>query len=217
MNTSITMEQTPETSSLLAKISGYLTIIIAAVGGLVTIFGYFKFARGRWKNFRNWCGQMAELPKIAERIEAELIYENNISLRQQLAFLTADLHALSQIIQSETAARRATLEVIESAIFEWDKEGSCVWVNAAYRELVGRTFEQIRGENWRNSIHDLDRKMVVENWEKSIEDKTDFRSRFRVTNEKAEFWVTCEAVCNKDELGNVLGFVGKLWKIEKNL
>lgn len=214
------MENSPETS-VLTKISEYLGVLLALIAAIGSMFGYLKYGRGKWVKFKNrlaafWAipKEIAEVKTQVENIRSELIFENNLSLRQKIELFGDSLKVLKDVWTIEINTRRAMFRSSEVAIFECDKDGNCIWVNDAYEELASRSLDDVRGKGWRSQIHDEDRYKVIKEWERCVSEKRDFTMRYRYSTKKQIFLVLVAAVCIKDEQDNLLSFVGTVKKVE---
>jgi PAS domain S-box-containing protein len=211
----IMLEPTPETTpKLIATLAEYYGYVLLFLGGLGAIGGYLKFCHKRLKAAQRWCGRFLDAPNVVARLEAQMKVESGKTLIEEITWLRSSLDSIRAHVATETAARRAIMQCDEDAFFEANMKGAVLWANTAFLVMTGRKLEQITGFNWRNAIHGHYREAVVENWMSSVRDGTDFSDRFRVIRpDESVVSVRCEAYCNKDELGNVLGWVGKMWMI----
>ena len=200
--------ETPETSSgLISKISEFWPYIVSAIGVIGTIWGYVKFAHGKGRKLFAWFQLALDAPNAVAQLRANMVD------RAEFVDLKTNVQDMRRTIVAETASRRALFQHSDTAFFEADSNGRMLWVNTAYLTMVDRELHEVTDNNWRNSIHDLDRPAAVEAWRTAVADNTDYRFKFRVSTDTAEFWVIAEALCTKDDLGNVLKFVGALRKI----
>ncbi len=215
------MENSPESTSLLAKISEYLGVIIAIAGSIGVVFGYFKYLHGKMRNTKNTVKAFINIPTVLAEIQheqglvrAELVFESNLSLRQKLSEVGENLKLLKDVFTIEINTRRAMFRHAEIAYFETDNQGNCIWVNQAYEDLCDRSLDDVKGKGWRSHILDVDRYKVIKEWERAVEEKRDFTMRFQYSTRKGDFLVITNAVAIKDDLDNLLSYVGTVKKIE---
>lgn len=199
--------EAPETTGLIALVKEYWHYILGLLTGLATIWGYLKLVHGKGRAFLAWLRVAIDVPNAIAQLRVNMVD------RAEFDGLKANVQDIRVRISTETSARRALLQHSETAFFEADNRGRVLWVNAAYLSLVDRELHEVTENNWRNSIHDLDRKAAVDAWRMAVNDSTDYRFKFRISTDNSEFWVIAEALCTKDDLGNVLSFAGALRKI----
>ena len=211
MKTMALETQTPELQGLAALIAeywAYLAAIGAAVGSIFTLWR--RYVKKRVASTRTWWKDAVNLPRTLIEIKNELQFENGISLRQKLLAIGQDLFELKRVIVSETAARRAMLQAVEAPIFECNESGALLWANAEFLKVTQKGIQQILGSNWRNIIALPDREEFVDGWQRAITEGTDFNAKFRLARADDEVWMNFEAVCVKDDLGNVVSYLGGL-------
>lgn len=80
--------------------------------------------------------------------------------------LPAHRETLAALRASE-ARFRAMSDVSPLGVFVSDRDGNCIYSNAAYQKISGLTFEQTLGTNWSAAIHPDDRRRVMEEWSKA--------------------------------------------------
>ena len=198
-------------SALIETLSEYWGYIVGLVVGLGSLFAFYrKYLRGVPKGAAVWLKAAARLPVTLEKIQAELRFENGIGLREKLTGYDENMAGFRRMLASETANRRMTWQYINTPIFEADKNGKFLWANTSYLEMTECDLPDIAGHNWRNSIAGPDRTDVVDQWAVAVNDGTDCKIKYRLVTENNEQWVSFHAICNKDDLGNVLGFVGRI-------
>ncbi len=187
------------------------TLFFAAVGA---IWGYIKLVHGKWQAIKLWFKNAAAAPNAILEIRKELEFEPGLTVRQRLATIGDDINHIRQVVSNEIANRRAALQHVETPLFEFDLKGHFVWANDALLEMVAADIEQVRINNWRNIIAGPDRVQVIEGWSQAVADGTDYRTKFRLAiADGAESWVIFSVLCNKDDSGNILGWIGKMRKI----
>lgn len=203
------MQQPHEPAGVLELLQAYWQYITALCVGIGAVFGvYRKYLKGVPTRTFVWFKLVIQTPVLISQMRADMV------LRDEFNELHSVLKQMQARIVTETASRRGLLQHMDKAIFEADSHGRLLWANGAYLSLVDRDLHEIKDNNWRTVIHDLDRALAVEAWRTAIDDQTDYRFRFRVVTDRKEFWVQAEALCNKDELGNVLSYAGELRTIE---
>lgn len=125
--------------------------------------------------------------------------------------------ALNKALLVETDANKAGLagEVYFRAmsdasplgIFVSDKEGSCVYTNAAYQKISGLSFEQTLGTNWSLAIHPEERQRVLEEWLLAARERVPFHSEFRFLQQDGSIvWMRVSSAVMQTG-NNLLGLV----------
>lgn len=206
-------EETSLIASLAKGIGEWWGYLVAVVGALGIAFTYFKIARGKWTAFCSWCKNAAAAPNVIASIQADLQFEGGMSLRDRILTIDENMVGLRRLIAFETASRRAALQTLSVPMFEADKDGKFLWANSALLELADCDLSDLTGSNWRNIIAGPDRDNAFDGWADAISDGTDYKAKFRLALDHGDKWVRMHAICNKDDLGNILGFGGKIVEI----
>lgn len=202
----------PTIADLIARYWGHLAAVSAA---LATIYAAWrKYVRGRIRPLYIWLREVASLPLTLVEIKNELQFENGVSLRQKLTMIGEDLTQLKRIISMETAARRSHLQLAETPMFECNDHGQFLWANDVLLKTVQKSLPQILGSNWKNIIALPDREEFFEAWTHAVAEAIDFSTKFRLTTPDGEQWMFFDAVCIKDDLGNVLSYLGKMKEVQ---
>lgn len=211
MATNTGIMDTPEGVKPLKLIADYWKEIVATLTVLGGIWAYAKLLHGKWKNLKIWLKNAAAAPGAILELRQE-IQLDGISLRQTVINIGGDVQKLASLLNAETTWRRSILDSLHVPIFEADKDGRFMWANSELLEATNCEMPQVMGNNFRNFIADPDRRTMRDGWSDAVRDATDFRGNFRLSGTTQ--WMMFDAVCNKDTFGNVLGFVGKLRKID---
>lgn len=204
--------QTPDVLTTLGEYWKSITLILTGIGG--TIVFYRKYCRGRYKAFVVWRAAFIALPATLVRIEEELHFGVGESVKQRIDAMGGDILSLGQILSNEIANRRSALQFATTPLFEFNINGELVWANDALLEMTECELPDVEGRNWRNFIAGNQRDGVMSGWERAVKDGTHYRTRFKLVTEAIDCWVVFNVACNKDHKGNVLGWLGKLRRIE---
>ncbi|WP_192499193.1 PAS domain-containing protein [Skermanella pratensis] len=102
-------------------------------------------------------------------------------------------------------------------IFRTDPEGRCTGVNERWCEMAGARPEQALGNGWTDFLHPEDYDRVFSEWRRSALDNRPFRFeyRFRTPSGKTT-WVLGEALVERNDAGEITGFVGTTTDITAN-
>ena len=65
-------------------------------------------------------------------------------------------------------------------VFITDNKGRYEWANRAYLNLVGKSMDEIIGNNWAASIHQQDRGVTEEEWEHTANKSRNFDMTYRL-------------------------------------
>ncbi len=103
-------------------------------------------------------------------------------LPRALRYVIARKAALDALAVSE-ARFRAMSDASPLGILVTDKQGSCLYTNAAYHRISGLSFEQALGTNWKVAIHSDDRERVFAEWQDAAHNQQPFQTEFRFLQE----------------------------------
>jgi PAS domain S-box-containing protein len=96
-------------------------------------------------------------------------------------------------------------------IYAVDREGSCIFVNAKWQELAGRTEEEALGDGWKQAVHPGDAEGVMRAWEAFTTGKAHFAAEFRLQRPSgSRVWVAGQAVTLRDHDGEPRGYLGTI-------
>ena len=103
-------------------------------------------------------------------------------LPRALRYVIARKAALDALAVSE-ARFRAISDASPLGILVTDKQGSCLYTNAAYQRISGLSFEAALGMNWKVAIHSDDRERVFSEWQDAAQNQNPFQTEFRFLRE----------------------------------
>lgn len=99
-------------------------------------------------------------------------------------------------------------------IFQTNAKGDRVYLNERYCKILDLTPEQAQGSCWTIGLHPEDRQRVLDSWQHTIETGAEFLMEYRLLTPSGQLrWVLTNAVCLRDALGLVTGFVGSVMDI----
>lgn len=94
-------------------------------------------------------------------------------------------------------------------IFRTDPEGRCVGVNGRWCQMAGARPEQALGNGWTDFLHPEDYDRVFSEWRRSALGNRPFRLEYRFRTPSGETtWVLGEALVERNDAGEITGFVG---------
>ncbi|MGF1459271.1 MAG: PAS domain S-box protein [Leptolyngbyaceae cyanobacterium] len=115
----------------------------------------------------------------------------------------------------ESEQRYATLaELSPNAVYRFDAQGQCVYVNPRWCEMTGRTVEQGYGDDWIQVLHPEDRDRLLAGLQEAFDQRTYLRNQGRhLLPDGSVIWFDAQIAPELDEKGYFLGFVGTLTDI----
>jgi PAS domain S-box-containing protein len=116
------------------------------------------------KLLKNICSNLWEIMKIGAT--AKLLREGQERLREQV---------------SVTDARTKLIMNNRLDVGIWESEGGsgkCVFANRKMLDALGGGFEMVAGDNWHSIIADEDRERVFKEWQRCVEQGTDFNMEY---------------------------------------
>ncbi len=110
----------------------------------------------------------------------------------------------------ESEARFRTLaDSTPSLIWMAGADGSCFYVNRAWRDFTGQTLEQACGEGWMSLVHGDDRAALLERNDDAFERLVPLSVEFRLRRHDGEYrWVLNHGVPRRGEDDALVGFIG---------
>ena len=91
------------------------------------------------------------------------------------------------------------------------RDGSCIFVNAKWQELAGRSEEAALGDGWLDALHPDDAADVTSAWESFTRGISSFAAEYRLQRpDGSRVWVAGQAVALRGDKGETLGFLGTI-------
>jgi PAS domain S-box-containing protein len=75
---------------------------------------------------------------------------------------------------------RIIVDACPLATFITDDQGECVYVNQAYQSLVGRNYQEILGDRWKQIVHSEDIFEVTRYWDESVSNENTYDHHYRI-------------------------------------
>lgn len=126
--------------------------------------------------------------------------------------------ALDKKLEQQEKDYRHLASVSPVGIFRTDMKGRTIYVNEKWSEITGLSFQKAMGTGWQSSIHPADRKKSLRDWQEAFRNKKVSNAVYRFQTPKGKItWVYGQAVPDKDENGNVIGYVGSVTDITERV
>ncbi|MGB7443041.1 MAG: PAS domain S-box protein [Coleofasciculaceae cyanobacterium] len=163
-------------------------------------------------DYRQWQADELELlDKLA--VQISICLQQGQLLRQLQEELAQRQQAEAELEKSQK--RYVTLaELSPVGIFNADAQGNCLYTNRRWCLIAGLTPTEALGTGWSKAIHPEDRERVYQEWYQAAQNNLPFYSEYRFANCQGEItWVLGQAVAEKDEEGEIIGYVGTITDI----
>lgn len=147
---------------------------------------------------RNWLADEIELLKA-------LAVQLGIAIQQATGY---------QQVQASHQRYVSLAAAVPVGIFQTDTEGHCCYVNERWREITGLSTAIAMGSGWEQSLHPADRTKVINEWYRCAQQQQPFSLEFRWQNPSGQtVWVYGQALPERDEKGDITGYVGTITDI----
>lgn len=103
--------------------------------------------------------------------------------------------------------------VVPIGIFRTDAQGNCLYANQRWCEISGLSMDKAQGTGWVGGLHPDDRELVRDLWTQAMASNIPFQAEYRFQTRDRVNWVLGQAVAEKDESGNILGYIGSITDI----
>lgn len=179
----------------------YILSAIAVCIGLITVL--FKYSCRLFNFFKTKYSHLEAIHIKVEKIFSEITPNHGSSIKDKVNSLESQVTKITQLTEKMFYRQKWILDKSDSAVFESDSEGKCVWVNAKYLKLVKRDFGFVLGNGWRNVICPEDRDRVIQNWERCVKDGIDSEDTYYIVDSKGvKIKVFC-AACRTEQYGYI--------------
>ncbi len=114
--------------------------------------------------------------------------------------------------KSEKKYRTLTV-VAPVGIFYTDPQGGCLYVNEKWTEITGMTTQDAEGKGWVKGLYPEDSNRVVNEWNEAAKEGLPFKLEYRFKKTDGVSWVLGQAIAEKNESDEVIGYVGTITDI----
>lgn len=202
---------------LLKSSATWITIISGTICPFI-----FKFViKPIWRHFKSvkeMQRTVLETSKMTKRVFKEFESNGGTSLKDSVSELKNSMGEVKCLVQGLQGRQRASLEYSDRYLFEMSKNGEIVWANRKFLYLLGASFEDVKGFNWRNFIHVKDEAPVMSSLRVAVDQDTDFRAEFTIVDsEENDIKVKMEVRRVPGERGEVLSRFGAIGLIGEEL
>ncbi|MCB1177469.1 MAG: PAS domain S-box protein, partial [Leptospiraceae bacterium] len=157
----------------------------------------------------------AKNKKVKVRTIGEPIFDNGkiVKIFGTFQDISEQKEVEESLFKSEKLYR-VTTEISPVGIFRTNNKGECVFVNSKWLEFSGLQYSEALGSGWVKALHPEDKDRIFSEWMNAVNELEKFYSELRfVTPEGKIYWLLAEAREEKNEKGDIVGFVGSITDI----
>ncbi|MDY6807086.1 MAG: PAS domain S-box protein, partial [Cyanobacteriota bacterium] len=145
---------------------------------------------------------------------------SKLTLGEEKIF-TVILNDISDRLDAETALResehryQSLTEASPVGIFRTDRAGNCSYINDRWARMTGIPAEEAKGDGWTRSLYPADRERTYREWRAFAGSQQPFKIEYRIqrVDNGEVLWVFAQAVAERTETGEVIGYVGTITDI----
>ena len=135
--------------------------------------------------------------------------------QKELCAIAKKHEEMLNAIEHSTSQNNARIRHILSSLatFESDAQGNYTWVSRRWAELTGISLIDATGREWEDTIYELDKQRVIDDWFRVVRTHESFGPiTYRIVHERTGEvrWVVSEASPIRDSDGSLIGYVGSL-------
>jgi len=123
---------------------------------------------------------------------------------------------LQKSIEESEKQFRQVAELMPQKVWTSDAEGNKTYFNQTMLNYTGKTFDELKGKNWKKVIHPVDWKKNEKLWKESVATGKPYESENRLLRKDGKYlWHLTRAVAIKDNEGKIKMWVGSKTEIEE--
>lgn len=189
-----------------AKISLEIIICILTIMGI--IIKVVMFLR---KKITEQFNSISKVHSQVESIFKEITPNGGGSIKDKINFMSVEITENTKLTNKIFYRQRWIMDRRCEPIFEATDKGEYVWVNHQFVELAERERGELIGHNWKNIIHEDDRKRVISNWESSISEGRVYEDEYRIVSPSGKITTVIASAVNS----NNSGYIGYMSIVDK--
>ena len=176
---------------------GYQSLMILPIRKFEETVGIFCFYASE-KDFFD-----AEEITLLEEANSDVSFALEILEKEKLR-----KKALKEMTESENRYHMLT-EISPVGIFRTDAKGYTTYVNPRWSEITGMPFEKALGNGWLDVVHEDDKIYLKQGWESATDQQDVSLSEYRfIRPDGSIVWVMGQAIPERNEAGEIVGYVG---------
>ena len=125
----------------------------------------------------------------------------------------SEQYKLRQAIAESEQKYQALTTIAPVGIYYTDQQGQCLYVNEKWTEITGISSQDALGDGWVKALHPDDRQNVFKQWKKLTTENIPFKCEYRFLKDGVACWVLGQAQANKNDTGEIIGYVGTITDI----
>ena len=181
---------------------GYFSLIAVPIKKFGKVIGIFSFYSSE-KNFFD-SEEIALLEEATSDVAFALENFEKEALRKK---------AEEAVLESQERYHTLT-EVSPVGIFRADVNGFTTYVNPRWCQISGLSYEQALGNGWLAAVHNDDKKLLFNDWEKATFMQEISLSEYRFVHDDGSIsWVMGQAIPEKNSKNETIGYIGTITDI----
>nr|ADN17128.1 diguanylate cyclase/phosphodiesterase with PAS/PAC sensor(s) [Gloeothece verrucosa PCC 7822] len=167
-----------------------------------------------------WIGELIAKKKDKSLFKAQVsanLVKNEANIAIYIMISVMDVSQQQGTEESLQKLLRLYTNLTQAApvgIFRADESGKWLYANEKALLISGISLDKAIGMGWANYVHNDDRARVFNEWIKSIQTQTSWRTEYRYRHSDGNnTWVLVQAIPEMDEQGKIVGYLGTLTDI----
>lgn len=123
---------------------------------------------------------------------------------------------LNKKIKESESHFRQMADLMPEKVINTDPEGNVIYFNQHWLDYTGLTGEELNSKGWTGRIHEDDKNLFQEQWQKSLDSGENFDFEIRILNKDGDYrWHLSRAEAVKDEAGKIKLWIGTNTDIQR--